>query len=116
LCDGLLEFRHPYLCPEMPAEQREALSYNVHTPNLWVNVWLRNWKAFHKAGVNFINAPHGYYSQIILEHPITVGGYQHSQSPDQPIVLTMLRGYVRPGLPIKDQFRFGPHGDVLHQV
>ncbi len=97
----------PYLCPEMPAEQRNALSYNVHTPNLWLNVWLRNWKAFHKAGINFINAPNGYYSQIILEHPISIGGYQHSQRPDDPIVLTMLRGYVRPGLGIKEQFRLG---------
>jgi spermidine dehydrogenase len=97
----------PYLCPEMPAEQKEALAYNVHTPNLWLNVWLRNWKPFHKAGINFINAPNGYYSQIILEHPITVGGYKHSQSPDEPIVLSMLRGYVRPGLDIKEQFRLG---------
>lgn len=38
----------PYLCPDMPLEQREALHYNVHTPNLWVNVWLRNWEAFKK--------------------------------------------------------------------
>jgi hypothetical protein len=44
----------PYLCPEMPSWQREALSYNVHTPNLWVNVWLRQWRPFHEAGVNFI--------------------------------------------------------------
>ncbi len=100
-------FMIPYLCPDMPAEQKDALAYNVHTPNLWVNVWLRNWKAFHKAGINFINAPTGYFSQIILEHPISVGGYQHSQTPENPIVLTMLRAYVRPGLPIKDQFRLG---------
>jgi len=100
-------FMIPYLCPEMPAEQKAALAYNVHTPNLWVNVWLRNWKPFKKAGINFINAPNGYFSQIILEQPVSVGGYQHSQTPEDPIVLTMLRAYVRPGLPIKDQFRLG---------
>jgi spermidine dehydrogenase len=97
----------PYLCPEMPAWQKEALSYSVHTPNLWVNVWLRNWRAFHKAGVNFINAPGGYYASLILEQPVTIGGYVHSKSPDDPIVMSMIRGYEYPGLHIKDQFRVG---------
>ena len=97
----------PYLCPEMPEEQRDALMYNVHTPNLWVNVWLRNWQPFHKAGVTLINAPKGYYASLILELPVTLGDYKHSQTPDQPIALSMLRGYGRPGLHIKDQFRLG---------
>ncbi|MBB2199133.1 FAD-dependent oxidoreductase [Gluconacetobacter sp. 1c LMG 22058] len=97
----------PYLCPDMPAEQRDALHYNVHTPNLWVNVWLRNWQAFHKAGACLMNAPGSYYASIILEPPVSVGGYQHSASPDQPAHVSLLRGYGAPGLPIKDQFRAG---------
>jgi spermidine dehydrogenase len=97
----------PYLCPEMSAEQKLALSYNVHTPNLWVNVWLRQWRPFHAAGTCFINAPGSYYASLILEQPVSIGGYRHSQSPEDPIVMTMLRGYERPGLPIKEQFRLG---------
>jgi len=97
----------PYLCPDMPEEQRDALHYNVHTPNLWVNVWLRDWKAFHKAGACLMNAPGSYYASIILEPPVSVGGYQHSASPDQPAHVSLLRGYGAPGLPIKDQFRAG---------
>jgi spermidine dehydrogenase len=97
----------PYLCPEMPSWQKEALSYSVHTPNLWVNVWLRNWRAFHQAGVNFINAPGSYYASLILEQPVSIGGYAHSKSPDKPIVMSMIRGYEYPGLHIKDQFRVG---------
>lgn len=97
----------PYLCPDMPPEQRDALHYNVHTPNLWVNVWLRNWKAFQKAGACLMNAPGSYYASIILEPPVSVGGYQHSASPDQPAHVSLLRGYGAPGLPIKDQFRAG---------
>lgn len=97
----------PYLCPDMPAEQRDALHYNVHTPNLWVNVWLRDWKAFHKAGACLMNAPGAYYASIILEPPVSVGGYQHSASPDQPAHVSLLRGYGAPGLPVKDQFRAG---------
>jgi spermidine dehydrogenase len=97
----------PYLCPEMPSWQKEALAYQVHTPNLWVNVWLRRWRPFHDAGVNFINAPGSYFASLILEQPVSVGGYRHSQTPDDPVVMTMLRGYETPGLHIKEQFRLG---------
>jgi len=97
----------PYICPELSAPQREALAYNVKTPNLWVNVWLNNWRAFHRAVTCFMNAPGSYYASLILEQPVSLGGYAHSASPDDPTVLTMLRGYETPGLPIKDQFRLG---------
>lgn len=97
----------PYLCPDMPTEQRDALNYNVHTPNLWVNVWLRNWQAFYKAGTCLLNAPGSYYASIILEPPVSVGGHQHTASPDQPAHVSLLRGYGAPGLGIKDQFRAG---------
>ena len=40
----------PYICPKLPQWQKEALSYQVKAPNLWVNVWLRNWEAFKRAG------------------------------------------------------------------
>jgi spermidine dehydrogenase len=97
----------PYICPELPADQRAALAYNVKTPNLWVNVWLNNWRAWHRAGTCFMNAPGSYYASLILEQPVSIGGYAHSATPDDPTVLTMLRGYETPGLPIKDQFRIG---------
>lgn len=96
-----------YICPDLPTEQKEALSHNVKVPNLWVNVWLRNWRAFHRAKVNYINAPNSYYASLILEAPIAVGGYSHSQSPDDPTVLTMLHVFNRPGLPVADQHRLG---------
>jgi len=96
-----------YICPDLPAEQKEALSHNVKTPNLWVNVWLRNWRAFHKAKVNYINAPNSYYTSLILEPPIEVGGYRHSQSPEDPTVLTMLRVYAHPGQAASVQRRLG---------
>ncbi|MEO5830385.1 MAG: NAD(P)-binding protein [Rhodanobacter sp.] len=95
----------PYICQELPDWQKQALRYQVHAVNLWVNVWLRNWHAFKKAGACFINAPNGYYSQILLECPVDIGGYKRSVSPDEPTVLTMLRVFETPGIPLKDQYR-----------
>lgn len=97
----------PYICPSLPSWQKEALSYAVKAPNVWVNVWLRNWKAFEQAGACFINAPNGYFSQMILEHPIDIGGFHHAKTPNQPTKLTMLRGYEYPGLTVKEQYRAG---------
>lgn len=96
-----------YICPDLPAEQKDALSRNVKVPNLWVNVWLRNWRAFHKAKVNFINAPNSYYASLFLQAPISIGGYTHSKTPNDPTVLTMLRAFIRPGLAPADQHRLG---------
>jgi spermidine dehydrogenase len=96
-----------YICPDLPQPQKEALSHNVKVPNLWVNVWLRNWRAFHRARVNFINAPNSYYASLILQAPISIGGYSHSKTPDDPTVLTMLRAFIHPGLPVSQQHRLG---------
>src|SRR5580700_4504430 len=38
----------PYLCPELPAPQREALKYGVKVPLVYTAVALRNWTAFKK--------------------------------------------------------------------
>lgn len=95
----------PYICPELPEWQKDAQRYQVHAANLWVNVWLRNWRAFEQAGACFINAPNGFYSQILLECPVDIGGYKRSASPDEPTVLTMLRVFETPGVPVKDQYR-----------
>jgi len=99
----------PYICPQLPDWQKDALRYQVHAANLWVNVWLNNWRAFHKAGTCFINAPGGYYSQILLECPVEIGGYQRSISPDEPTVLTMLRVFETPGESVKEQYRIARH-------
>jgi len=99
----------PYICPQLPDWQKDALRYQVHAANLWVNVWLRNWRAFHKAGTCFINAPGGYYSQILLECPVEIGGYKRSASPDEPTVLTMLRVFETPGESVKEQYRIARH-------
>ena len=41
----------PYLCPELPAAQKEALHELVKTPLVYTSVALRNWRAFHKLGI-----------------------------------------------------------------
>src|SRR5271167_1649654 len=52
----------PYICPELPQKQKEALSYLVKTPLVYTHVALRNWTSFAKLGVHQIVAPGGYHT------------------------------------------------------
>jgi spermidine dehydrogenase len=97
----------PYLCPELPEKQKEALSYLVKTPLVYTHVALRNWTSFDKLGVHQIVAPGGYHTHIALDFPVTVGQYQFPSTPEEPMVLFLLRTPCRPGLPMRDQYRAG---------
>lgn len=97
----------PYLCPEMPAKQKDGLKMAVKAPLVYTNVLLRNWTSFQKLGVQSIHAPAGFHSGISLDFPVSLGDYKCPQTPDEPMVLHLTRVPVRPGLPMRDQFRAG---------
>jgi len=97
----------PYLCPEMPEKQKQALAYAVKIPLVYVNVQIKNWKSFQKLGLSSIYAPSSYFSNIALDYPVSMGGYSFPASPDEPCVLHLLRTPCQPGLPCKDQYRAG---------
>ena len=42
----------PYLVPELPAKQKEALAYAVKGPLVYTSVGVKNWKAWQKLGVS----------------------------------------------------------------
>ena len=95
------------LIPELPEEQKEALAYPVKVPMMYTNVLLRRWTAFQKLGVSHISAPGMYYTHVALDSGSTVGGYSGVSSPDQPILVHMVRHPNKPGLPRKEQHRIG---------
>src|SRR5262249_44797350 len=97
----------PYLCPELPQKQKEALSYLVKAPLVYTHVALRNWTSFVKLGVRHIVAPGGYHTYIALDFPVSLGAYRFPSKPEEPAVLFMLRTPCRPGLAMRDQFRAG---------
>jgi len=97
----------PYLCPELPEKQKEAMAYLVKTPLVYTHVALRNWTSFSNLGVRQIVAPGGYHTYTTLDFPVSIGGYAFPSDPEQPMVLFMLRTPCRPGLPMRDQYRAG---------
>ncbi|MCC7181288.1 MAG: NAD(P)-binding protein [Acidobacteria bacterium] len=97
----------PKLMPELPAVQREALAYSVKVPMLYTNVLIRRWTAFKQLGVASISAPGMYHPSTSLDPGSTVGGYRGVTTPEEPIVVHMVRNPNKPGLPRKEQNRIG---------
>jgi spermidine dehydrogenase len=97
----------PYLCEDLPEKQKEALHYGVKEPFVYTHVAIRNWTAFHKAGVSKIVSPGSYHSFTMLDFPVSLGTYQFPSKPEEPIVLFMLRTPCQPGLPRREQYRMG---------
>jgi spermidine dehydrogenase len=90
----------PYLCPELPDEQKQALHYLVKVPLVYTSVALRNWQAFHRLGVSTIASPGMWHSNIGLSTGgPAMGEYRAaSGSPDDPILVHLTRTPNKPGL------------------
>ena len=97
----------PYLCPDLPEKQKEALHYLVKVPLVYTSVGLRNWKAFQKLGISNIHAPGAYWNSVSLNWPVNIGDYHSPRSPEEPILLHLSRTPCKPGLPAREQHKAG---------
>ncbi len=97
----------PFLCPELPEKQKEALRQLVKSPLVYTHVAIRNWSAFQQLGIQQIVAPGSYHNHTALDFPVSLGEYQFPSKPEAPMVLFMLRTPCSPGLPQRDQNRVG---------
>jgi spermidine dehydrogenase len=97
----------PYLCPELPDVQKEALSYLVKAPLVYTHVAINNWTSFSKLGIRHIVSPASYHTYTGLDFPVSLGQYHFPSKPEEPAVLFMLRTPCKPGLPVRDQNRAG---------
>ena len=97
----------PYLCPELPEKQKEALHYGVKEPFVYTHVAVRNWTAFQKLGIRQVISPGSYHCFTMLDFPVSIGEYKFPSVPQEPMVLFMLRTPCQPGLPRREQYRMG---------
>ena len=97
----------PYLCPELPAAQKDALHSLVKTPLVYTSVALRNWESFRKLGMHRVYAPGGYHSSLNLNWHVNIGEYRSSAAASEPILLHMVRTPCQPGLTEFEQHKAG---------
>jgi spermidine dehydrogenase len=101
----------PYLCPELPTPQREALKKMVKSPILYTNVALRNWQPWKKLGVGALLSPGSYHVVSHLDYPVDFGGQRYPRDPSEPAVVHMVRFLHRSnaGMTPSEQARAGRH-------
>ncbi len=97
----------PYLCPDLPQKQKDALHYLVKTPLVYTHIAIQNWRAFQKLGIHQIVSPGCYHNYTALDFPVNIGDYKFPSDPSEPMVLFMLRTPCKPGLSERDQHRMG---------
>lgn len=102
----------PYLCPDLPVAQKEALHYGVKVPLVYTTVAVKNWTSFEKLGVRSVACPGMYHYQMNLDVPVDIGDYKSPRTPNEPILVRMERTPCYPGLSERDQHKIG-RGDLL---
>lgn len=99
----------PHLCPSLPIKQKQALAEVVKIPLIYTNVLLDNWRAWEKLKIASAYSPGTYHSFSMLDFPVSLGDYQFSLSPDDPIIVHMQRVPIGKGKTQAEQNRAGRH-------
>jgi spermidine dehydrogenase len=97
----------PALVPDLPAKQKDALAYSIKVPMMYNTVLVRRWTAFQRLGIASVSAPGMYHTSVSLDPGTKIGGYRGVTTPDEPILLHLVRNPNTPGLPRREQNRAG---------
>ncbi len=97
----------PYLCPDLPGAQKEALRYQVKIPLVLTNVLLRSSDAMDRLGINSVRCPGRMHRSLFMFKGINTGGYAHPMSDSGPVPLVFWGSLSPPeeARTLKDQLR-----------
>jgi spermidine dehydrogenase len=79
----------PHLCPELPEAQKQHLAYGVKVPFIWANVVLKSGASVKKGGASVYLCPGSFFPLVAHAPPVSLGDYQSSERPDDPMVIFM---------------------------
>jgi spermidine dehydrogenase len=97
----------PHICPDLPADQAAAQVSSVRAPLVYTNVLIRNWRSFVNLGLRQAHCPGSFFSSVTFTHPVSMGDYHFTRSPDEPVILHLQHVPLAPGLPAAEQFLAG---------
>ncbi len=95
----------PFLCPDLPDAQKEALSRAVKAPLSYVKILVPNWRPFAELGLEFVYYTKEFYKQVELDYPVSLGDYECAQTPDDPMILHMCHVHHSPDIQGPEQWR-----------
>ena len=80
----------PHIVTDLPSHQADALRQQMKSPLIYTTVGLRNWRAFKEQGIGLAMCPGNMHQTLFMDFPVSLGGYQYTQTPDDPCVIQMI--------------------------
>jgi spermidine dehydrogenase len=97
----------PHIVADLPQKQAAALRLQSKSPLQYTSVGLKNWKAIKEIGLGVAMSPGNMHQAVLMDFPVSLGGYEFTKTPDDPCVIQMIScPYGETvGAPALDQFR-----------
>ncbi len=96
----------PHIVSGLPEKQAAALKLQGKSPLQYTTVGLRNWRAMKEQGIGVAMSPGNMHQAVLMDFPVSMGGYEYTKTPDDPCVIQMIScPYGKVGAPRLEQFR-----------
>jgi spermidine dehydrogenase len=80
----------PHIVSGLPEEQSAALRLQGKSPLQYTTVGLKNWRAMKELGMGMAMSPGNMHQAVLMDFPVSLGGYEYTKSPDHPCVIQMI--------------------------
>jgi len=97
----------PHIVSGLPKKQAAALRLQGKSPLQYTTVGLRNWRAFKERGIGLAMSPGNWHQAVLMDFPVSLGGYEYTKTPDDPCVIQMISCPYGDtvGAPRREQYR-----------
>jgi spermidine dehydrogenase len=80
----------PHIVSDLPEEQAAALRLQSNSPLQYTSVGLKNWRAIKEIGMGLAMSPGNMHQAVLMDFPVSMGGYEYTKTPDDPCVIQMI--------------------------
>jgi spermidine dehydrogenase len=80
----------PHIVSGLPREQAAALRLQSKSPLQYTTVGLKNWRALKEMEIGVAMSPGNMHQAVLMDFPVSMGGYEYTKSPDDPCVIQMI--------------------------
>ena len=80
----------PHIVSDLPEEQAAALRLQSNSPLQYTSVGLKNWRAIEELGMGLAMSPGNMHQAVLMDFPVSMGGYEYTKTPDDPCVIQMI--------------------------
>ena len=80
----------PHIVSGLPEQQAAALKLQAKSPMQYTSVGLTNWRAMKELGIGLAMSPGNMHQAVLMDFPVTMGGYEYTKTPDDPCAIQMI--------------------------